>query len=119
MIFISFGILVSFVAGTYLPYAWVPYVFIFLPLLYVLGLFCMPDTCPQLLAHDRLADAERSFIFYRLGNRQLAADAEGGAAQQKFVTDELQQLQLYLKTRASADATMNLWETLCKWCCFV
>lgn len=114
MVFVSFGILVSFVAGTYLPYASVPYVFIFLPVLYVLGVLWLPDTCPQLLGASRLAEAERSFVFYRLGNRRLAADAEGGAAQQKFVTDELQQLQLFLKTRASNDASMKLWETLCK-----
>lgn len=105
MVFVSLGIFMSFVAGTYIPYAHVPFVFIALPVLFIIGQLFLPDTCPQLLVRDRYDEAEKSFIFYRLGNR---LDDEHRA----YVTDELQRLQMFLKTNASQEANTRPWELL-------
>lgn len=109
MVFVSLGILLSFVAGTYLPFVYVPYVFMFLPAVPVIALLFMPDTCQQLLARDRYAEAERAFVFYRLGN-QAAPDA----AHQRIIKAELEALKLYQQMRTTAEENTRVWEALCK-----
>lgn len=52
MVICCSGILLSFIAGSYLDYGTVPYVFIFLPLIFMIGFLFLPETPHNLLARN-------------------------------------------------------------------
>lgn len=50
----NFGILLSFIIGSYLPYEDVPYVLMVFPILYFFGVFYLPDTPMFLLKKGKI-----------------------------------------------------------------
>lgn len=47
MMILVTGILASFIVGTYLPYTSVPFIFIGLPIVFLIGFVFFPDTAQQ------------------------------------------------------------------------
>lgn len=65
MITINIGILIGFLAGTYLPYRTVPLVMLAFPTVFLCAGFLLPDTPQSLLRHGNLEKAKRSLKFYK------------------------------------------------------
>ena len=63
---VNLGIVLSFIAGAYLPFFTIPLVMLTIPCLYViLFLIFLPDTPNSLLKHHKIKQAKKSLMFYR------------------------------------------------------
>lgn len=58
------GFLVAYVVGYYCPYPIVPLIHCWLPVLFIIGFFCIPDTPVHLVRYNRIDAAEESIRFY-------------------------------------------------------
>lgn len=61
----NFGILLAFLAGDYLPFAWVPRLFICLPIIFLLSVLYFPETPFYFMRTNRELKAIASLEFYR------------------------------------------------------
>lgn len=61
----NFGILLAFVAGDYLPFAWVPRLFVCVPIVFVLTVLWFPETPFYFMRTNRELKAIASLEFYR------------------------------------------------------
>lgn len=72
---ISGGLVLTFVAGTYLNFFIVPLVILVLPLIYFISLFFLHDTPTSLIARNKVDEAYESLKFYRTcGNDERAIE---------------------------------------------
>lgn len=108
MVICCVGILLSFVAGSFLDYRTVPYLFMFLPVIFLLGFLFFPETPNHMLARNNFKGAEKSFIFYRRGNKTSGDE-------NKAVVKELELLQTILKTRENEKQNTNFVEAFCEY----
>lgn len=53
MVVLMIGMLAAFVAGTYLPYKTVPFVFISMPVVFTIGFYFFPETMQQYLKQGK------------------------------------------------------------------
>lgn len=65
VLFMNFGILLSFIAGTVLDYFTMPLVMLIVPTIYVVLVLFLPDTPHSLIKRHKVKDAANSLVFYR------------------------------------------------------
>ncbi|KAH8241422.1 hypothetical protein KR026_002450 [Drosophila bipectinata] len=65
MLSVNLGILVGYIASSYLDYHVVPLVVSFLPIVYFLANLMLPESAPYLLKTNKLTAAEKSFRYYK------------------------------------------------------
>ncbi|KAG8248445.1 hypothetical protein J6590_040918 [Homalodisca vitripennis] len=73
MMFVNFGIMYSYVLGTYLHYYWLSIACIVIPLFFLLTFIWIPETPMFLLKNGQSVEAEKSLFWYRGGD---AAETE-------------------------------------------
>lgn len=59
------GILLGFIAGSYLSYKMMPLVSMIVPLLFFVGFYILPETPQYLLSREKVDEAEKALMFYR------------------------------------------------------
>lgn len=72
---LSTGILLAFVAGTYLSFFTVPLVLIILPTVYSVAVCQLPDTPTSLMSRKKPDAALKSLMFYRTHDKNDAVSA--------------------------------------------
>ncbi|XP_037927514.1 facilitated trehalose transporter Tret1 [Teleopsis dalmanni] len=65
MLSLNFGVLLGFILSTHLAYHLIPFIVIFLPLVYLVTAIFFPETPQHLLRKSNYIAAEKSFNFYK------------------------------------------------------
>lgn len=76
MLFLSGGMLIMFIAGTYLSFFTAPLVLMIFPTIFFISVLFLHDTPASLMARNFPDDAFKSLMFYRNCGRNKIASAE-------------------------------------------
>lgn len=76
ILFLSVGMLIVFIAGTFLSFFTVPLVMLIFPTLFFILVLFLPDTPPSLILRNKSSEAWDSLMFYRTcGKNQVAGES--------------------------------------------
>ncbi|CAB0038887.1 unnamed protein product [Trichogramma brassicae] len=92
---INIGILLAFVAGTYMSYVLFHVFCMVFPVLFAVSFFFLPETPVYLLKRNRISEATRSLLYYRGNNKAL-------------VSEELSRLQTQVKSSVDQPNSISL-----------
>jgi hypothetical protein len=65
ILYMNFGILLSFIAGTFLDYFTMPFVMLAVPIIYAFLVLFLPDTPHSFVKRGRTREVADSLVFYR------------------------------------------------------
>ncbi|EDV32928.2 uncharacterized protein Dana_GF22441 [Drosophila ananassae] len=99
MLSVNLGVLIGYIASSYLDYHVVPLVAIFLTIIYFLANLMLPESAPYLLKKNKLTAAEKSFRYYKNQRGENQATME--------IFEELKLAVLFQKMNGTSEITFK------------
>lgn len=76
MIFTCVGVMISYIAGSYLTYSTAPFVLIAFPIAFTIAFLLLPESPNDLMKQQRFDDAQKSLRFYKNCNADTKMEIE-------------------------------------------
>ncbi|XP_031622895.1 facilitated trehalose transporter Tret1-like [Contarinia nasturtii] len=88
----NIGVMLSFIAGAIVEYQYWPYIFIFIPIIYLILLLLLPNTPQHYIEREEFHKAKRALIYYK-------GCEENNERQRTLLNSEFEQLKAVIEER--------------------